>query len=98
LGGGARRYALSVDPGAGTVTVGELDDLMTDRVELTNLTWVDRPAAGPVLAQCSAHGAAVEAEFGGETVQFAEPHRRVAPGQSVVLYRGDEVLGGGMAA
>jgi tRNA-uridine 2-sulfurtransferase len=98
LGGGARRYALSVDPGAGTVTVGGLDDLMTDHVELTNLTWVERPAAGPVFAQCSAHGAAVAAEFGGETVQFAEPHRRVAPGQSVVLYRGDEVLGGGMAA
>src|SRR5438874_778268 len=59
LGGGARRYALSVDPGAGTVTVGGLDDLMTDRVELTSLTWVDRPAAGIVQAQCSAHGAAV---------------------------------------
>jgi tRNA U34 2-thiouridine synthase MnmA/TrmU len=30
-------------------------------------------------------------------VRFAEPQRRVAPGQSVVLYRGDEVLGGGIA-
>ncbi|MDP1807216.1 MAG: hypothetical protein Q8K72_18715 [Acidimicrobiales bacterium] len=28
---------------------------------------------------------------------FDEPQRRVAPGQSVVLYRGDEVLGGGIA-
>ena len=54
-------------------------------------------AAGPVLAQSSAHGAAVEAEFGGGTVEFAEPHRRVAPGQSVVLYRGDCVVGGGTA-
>jgi tRNA U34 2-thiouridine synthase MnmA/TrmU len=31
-------------------------------------------------------------------VTFERPHRRVAPGQSVVLYRGDEVLGGGIAA
>jgi tRNA U34 2-thiouridine synthase MnmA/TrmU len=30
-------------------------------------------------------------------VTFAEPQRRVAPGQSVVLYRADEVLGGGIA-
>jgi tRNA-specific 2-thiouridylase len=72
---------------------------MTDTVELTNLTWVDRCVTGPVLAQSSAHGAAVTAEYDGEaSLHFAEPHRRIAPGQSVVLYRDDEVLGGGMAA
>ena len=31
-------------------------------------------------------------------VRFAEPHRRVAAGQSVVLYEGDEVVGGGIVA
>ena len=116
-GGGARRYALSVDPSAGTVVVGDLADLMTDVVELTSVTWVGRPAGGAVAAQCSAHGAPVQATIvgspvqatiagspaqaqatlAGPTVRFAEPHRRVAPGQSVVLYRGDEVLGGGIA-
>jgi tRNA-specific 2-thiouridylase len=30
-------------------------------------------------------------------VTFAEPQRRVAEGQSVVLYDGDEVVGGGVA-
>jgi len=97
IGGGERRYALSIDPAAGTVVVGGLDDLMSDCVELTDLAWVDAPATGHVLAQSSAHGTPVEAEFDGSTVHFAEPHRRVAPGQSVVLYRGDEVLGGGIA-
>jgi tRNA-specific 2-thiouridylase len=97
IGGGARRYALSVDPAAGTVVVGDLDELMTDRVDLTDLAWVDGPADGDVLAQCSAHGPALEAVIDGHVVRFAESHRRVAPGQSVVLYRGDEVLGGGIA-
>jgi tRNA-specific 2-thiouridylase len=99
IGGGDRRYALSVDPTSGTVVVGSLDELMADTVELTNLSWVDAPAAGPVLAQCSAHGAALEANYDndGGTLRFAEPHRRVAPGQSVVLYRDDDVLGGGIA-
>lgn len=97
LGGGERRYALSVDPAAGTVVVGGLDDLLSDSVKLTDLTWIDGPVIGPVLAQCSAHGPALEAGFDGASLRFAEPQRRVAPGQSVVLYRGDEVLGGGIA-
>jgi tRNA U34 2-thiouridine synthase MnmA/TrmU len=33
----------------------------------------------------------------GEVVRFAEPQRRVAPGQSVVLYERDEVVGAGIA-
>ena len=39
--------------------------------------------------------AAVEVTGGEATVEFRTPQRGVAPGQSVVLYRGDEVLGGG---
>jgi len=50
-----------------------------------------------VQAQSSAHGPAVDATVEGATVRFARTQRRVAPGQSVVLYCGDEVLGGGIA-
>jgi tRNA-specific 2-thiouridylase len=96
--GGARRYALAVDPLNATVTVGSLEDLLVDRVRLTSLAWVDGAVTGSVLAQCSAHGAARPAAFDGETVRFATPQRAVAPGQSVVLYDGDDVLGGGIAA
>ncbi|MEA2900371.1 MAG: tRNA-uridine 2-sulfurtransferase [Actinomycetota bacterium] len=100
-GGGDRRFALSVDPSTGTVVAGSLADLHTDRVELTDLTWVggQPEPAGEVEAQSSAHGRPVAATFDGtSTVVFAEAHRRVAPGQSVVLYHGDRVLGGGIAA
>ncbi len=31
----------------------------------------------------------------GFVVEFARPVRAAAPGQAVVLYRGDEVVGGG---
>ena len=96
-GGGAKRYAISVDPTAGTVVVGEAGDLLAGSVELTQLCWVNEPVEGPVQAQTSAHGSAVDATLEGAAVAFAEPQRRVAPGQSVVLYRGDEVLGGGVA-
>ena len=97
-GGGARRYALRVDPSAGTVVVGEAADLLADAVHLTRLCWLHGPVEGPVSVQTSAHGTPVEATFAGDTVRFHRPQRRVAPGQSVVLYRDDEVLGGGIAA
>ena len=99
-GGGDRRFALSVDPSTGTVVAGSLADLHTDRVELIDLTWVGGQPASPgaVEAQTSAHGRPIAATFDGSSVVvFAEPHRRVAPGQSVVLYHGDRVLGGGIA-
>ena len=46
----------------------------------------------------SAHGRPVAATWSPPgSVLTAEPIRRVAPGQSVVLYRGDAVVGGGTA-
>jgi tRNA-specific 2-thiouridylase len=96
-GGGAPQFALAVDAAAGTVTVGPLAGLMTDRVELTGMTWVGEPATGALEAQTSAHGDPVPARLEGATVVFERAQRRVAPGQSVVLYRGVEVLGGGVA-
>ena len=53
--------------------------------------------AGKASMTKTAAASAVDATFDGSTVVFGQPQRRVAPGQSVVLYRGDEVLGGGIA-
>ena len=97
-GGGPRRYAVSVDTVGRTVVVGDAGDLEADSVRLTELCWVREPVEGGVAVQTSAHGAPVQAWFEDDVVRFSRPHRRVAPGQSVVLYRGDEVLGGGIAA
>ena len=97
-GGAGPRYALSVDPATATVVAGDLGQLHTERVELDDVVWTGgRPVEGPVEAQCSAHGRPVDASLDGDTVHFATPQPRVAPGQSVVLYCGDEVLGGGIA-
>jgi tRNA-uridine 2-sulfurtransferase len=99
LAAGTPRYAVDVDVATATVTVGSAAELLVDRVPLTRCSWLGDEPAGPVEAQCSAHGDAVPAEWEGpsSTVRFGTPVRRVAPGQSVVLYRGDEVLGGGLA-
>ena len=99
--GGDRRYAVHVDIADATVWVGKLDDLMDDRLRLLDLTWVDRPAVdgATVAVQMSAHGRPARATFTGSGVlRFGERQRRVAAGQSVVLYEGDTVVGGGIAA
>jgi tRNA-specific 2-thiouridylase len=96
-GSGEPRYAVSVDPATATVVTGTADDLLTDRVELEAVSWLHGPVTGPVAAQCSAHGRPHVATVDGSTVRFDERVRRVAPGQSVVLYRADEVVGGGIA-
>jgi tRNA-specific 2-thiouridylase len=96
LAGGAEpRFVLGV--AGDVVTVGGYDDLLVTDVRLDGLTWVDGPVAGDVLVQSSAHGRVRAGSFHDGVVTFVEPAPRVAPGQSVVLYRGDDVLGGGTA-
>jgi tRNA-uridine 2-sulfurtransferase len=102
-GGGPKRFVVDVDRHAGTVLVGAEADLLCDAVAVGGVTWVDGAIEGDVLVQCSAHGdpapATVTTTADGIAVAWHEPRRRVAPGQSVVVYdRGDDVvLGGGYA-
>ncbi len=94
------RYVTQVDTASATVHVGPLADLMVDRILLVRPAWVGRaPAPGERFeVQLSAHGQPVPGRWDGEgRVALDEPVRRVAPGQSVVLYRGESVVGGGVA-
>jgi tRNA-specific 2-thiouridylase len=95
----ARRYAVHVDVAAARVTMGSLADLLVDRIPVGDPSWVDRPPADGALVevQTSAHGRPVPATWTGAEVRTAAPVRRVAPGQSVVLYDRDAVIGGGTA-
>ncbi|MFN0091852.1 MAG: tRNA 2-thiouridine(34) synthase MnmA [Acidimicrobiales bacterium] len=96
-GGGPARYVLAVDAAAGLVTVGSQADLEVAATPLEQMVWSAGPHEGPVLAQCSAHGAVRPAVYADGLLTWARPERRVAPGQSIALYDGDVVLGGGIA-
>ena len=99
LGGRQRPvYVVDTDAAAGVVTVGDRADLLTDHQEVVGVSWAAGPARGPVLVQTSAHGTPRRGAFDGARVLWQEPQQRVAPGQSVVFYDRDEVLGGGIAA
>ncbi len=97
-GGRDVAYVISVDGPAATVTVGDAAALLVDEVVLEGLRWVGDAEAGELFAQTSAHGTPHRCRVVGTTVTFTQPVRRVAPGQSVVLYAGDEVVAGGIVA
>ncbi len=98
LGGDAgRRYVVDIDHQASKVTVGSEADLLVTGQQLDDLAWSDQPLEGEFLVQCSAHGQPRLATLDGSSIVWAQPERRVAPGQSIVLYRGDDVVGGGTA-
>jgi tRNA-uridine 2-sulfurtransferase len=101
LGGAARpRFVVDVDAAGAVVTVGSLHDLMVTDQPLRDLRWIDGSPSGDVLVQCSAHGRSVPATVEAGRVRWAEPQRRVAAGQSIVVYDAADqiVLGGGIAA
>jgi tRNA-specific 2-thiouridylase len=102
-GGGPKRYVVEIDREQATVVVGGDDERRRHGLAVRAVTWVDQPVTGEVLVQCSAHGSASPATVAmsadGLDVRWHEPQRRVAPGQSVVLYDPSDtyVLGGGVA-
>ncbi len=104
LASGQRLYVLDLDPQANTVTVGPAEALDRTRLVAESVNFIaGEPPAGPMAVEAKIrHGhtaapATVRAlgEDRAEVV-FEAPQRAVTPGQSVVWYRGDLVIGGGI--
>jgi tRNA-specific 2-thiouridylase len=106
LATGRPLYVVDLDPGRDTVTVGEAVDLERERLVATAANFIAcAPPTTPLrVAAKIRHShqpapATVRALDGGRAeVVFDRPQRAVSPGQSVVFYDGDVVVGGGVIA
>ncbi|MEP7033677.1 MAG: aminomethyltransferase beta-barrel domain-containing protein, partial [Actinomycetota bacterium] len=84
------------------VVVGPGELLARRGLVADRATWVmgSPPPSGPFEAEAQiryrgdAVPSVVRSAEDGVEVEFGSPQRGVAPGQSVVFYRGDELLGG----
>ncbi|MGE3808065.1 MAG: tRNA 2-thiouridine(34) synthase MnmA, partial [Gemmataceae bacterium] len=98
---GRRRYVLDIVPATGAVVVGDKEELLSDRLQGTDVNWLIDPPGGPLRCQAKIrykHPAAAATvtplESKRVAVQFDEPQTAITPGQAVVFYDQTRVLGG----
>jgi tRNA-specific 2-thiouridylase len=102
-GGDEPLFVLNVDAGSNRVVVGSHDELMADGLLAEDLKFCDGAAPAvplDVLARIRYRADAVPARLSvtperHAEVSFDRPQRAVTPGQAVVFYEGERVLGGG---
>lgn len=102
VGGGKPFYVTGKDMGSNTVYVtDDADDLelSSNAVQLEDLHWISKAPVANQSTQIRVRhrGELVEAKLDEHNVlNFAKPIKALAAGQSVVLYDGEKVLGGGV--
>ncbi|MSP57005.1 MAG: tRNA 2-thiouridine(34) synthase MnmA [Myxococcales bacterium] len=93
-------YVLRVDPELRRVVVGPSERLEHSEIEASGAHWIRRPEPGEAVeARIRHRGARIPCTVDEPVdrklvVRLSIPARAAAPGQAVVLYAGDEVLGG----
>lgn len=95
-------YVVGIDAERRQVIVGPKEELLASGLVAGNVTWVIPSEGETVEATCKIRyrhqpvPCTVTVLAGGRAaVRFRQPEKSVTPGQAVVFYDGDEVLGGG---
>ena len=98
-------YVAGLDIEKNRVIVGGNDDVFAEELTAKDWNWLDASCRYKETIRCTAkiryqHKAAecvaVQRNNGIVQVRFDAPQRAITPGQAVVLYDGDVVLGGGI--
>lgn len=103
LASNERLYVLRLDVANNRLVIGIEDQLLSDRLFATDLSWVSGKApqepinvAAKIRYQSPETAAELRLNDGVAEVNFRQPQKAIAPGQAVVFYEGNAVLGGGI--
>lgn len=105
LGGnlGKAMYVVKIDPSTNTIVIGSKDDLMVNKLTASGANFISIPKLTEPIkvkakiryADSGTEGIAYPLDGDRFEVIFDRPCMAVTPGQAVVLYNGDLVIGGG---
>jgi tRNA-specific 2-thiouridylase len=95
-------YVVSIRPDERAVVIGPREELLGRGIIAREVNWlVDAPTVGAQVSVRIRHRAPLArgeiVRMDGDEIEIAldDPVMSIAPGQSLVLYDGDRVLGGG---
>jgi tRNA-specific 2-thiouridylase len=97
------RYVVDKDIETNTVVLGTEEDLYAEGLVAVDLNWISIPALNePIVvtaktrySQSEASAVITPLDDGAVSLRFEVPQRAITPGQAVVFYDGDSVVGGG---
>ncbi|MBU6390795.1 MAG: tRNA 2-thiouridine(34) synthase MnmA [Planctomycetes bacterium] len=100
---GTPRYVVDINPQENIVVIGTDEELMEDELVASSLNWISIDGLqSPLEVQAKIRynhvpAPAVVYPHGVDKVRvvFKEPQRAITPGQAVVFYHNDTVVGGG---
>lgn len=99
VGGGLPYYVVGKDMDKNEVYVStDLNDtnLWQTEVALDSLHWIDAAYEGECLVRVRHRAPLVSASIKADVLTLHDSVRAITAGQSIVIYRGDECLGGGI--
>jgi tRNA-specific 2-thiouridylase len=98
-----RLYVIRLDAENNRLVAGSQEQLFTSRLFASQISWISGKApekadniTAKVRYKSPEVGANLYLDEDTAEVSFIQPQRAIAPGQSIVFYRGEEVLGGGI--
>jgi tRNA-specific 2-thiouridylase len=105
LGGPKAYYVVKLKSKENILVIGDEKDLYSKELIVTNLNWISltgnqKLPTGNIKAKIRyghpAEACKLSVQGNRLTVKFQTPQRAITPGQSIVFYQNNEVLGGGV--